>query len=43
MKCNFECDKMDGLVLIDEYYLDKFNEEVLYSFDIFLTVMGKVS
>lgn len=27
MKYTFECDKMDGLVLIDEYYLDKFNNE----------------
>ena len=41
MKYTFECDKMDGLVLIDEYYLDKFNEEVLYSFDIFLDRYGE--
>lgn len=41
MKYTFECDEMDGLVLIDQYYLDKFNEEILYSFDIFLDRYGK--
>lgn len=41
MKYTFECDEMDGLVLIDEYYLDKFNEEILYSFDIFLDRYGE--
>lgn len=41
MEYIFKCDDMDGLVLIDEYYLDKFNEEILYSFDIFLDPYGK--
>ena len=35
MKFNYEHDGLDGLVLIDEYYFNEFNDDILYSFDIF--------
>lgn len=36
MKFNYEHDEPDGLVLIDEYYFNEFNSDILYSFDVFL-------
>ncbi|MBE6047961.1 MAG: hypothetical protein E7213_06100 [Clostridium sp.] len=41
MNFNFECDETDGLVLIDESFLNEINEEILYSLDIFLDRYGK--
>ena len=41
MKFNFECDEMDGLVLIDEGYLNEIDDDILYAFDIFLDRYGK--
>lgn len=41
MKFKFECDKRDGLVLIDEKYLSELNNELLYAFDILLDRYGK--
>ncbi len=40
MKFNYEHDGLDGLVLIDEYYFNEFNGDILYSFDIFLDSKG---
>lgn len=36
MKFCFECDEIDALVLIDESYLGEIDNDILYSFDIFL-------
>lgn len=41
MKFNYNCNEIDGLVLIDEKYLDEINEELLYALDIFLDRYGK--
>lgn len=40
MKFSFECDETDALVLIDESYLREINNDILYSFDIFLDRNG---
>ena len=40
MKFNYEHDGLDGLVLIDEYYFNEINDDILYSFDIFLDSKG---
>lgn len=37
----YECDSMDALVLIDEQYLDKIDDEVLRELDIFIDYYGK--
>lgn len=37
---NFETNEPNGLVLIDEFF-SEFNEELLYSFDIYLDVKGE--
>ncbi len=36
MRFDYEHDDPDGLVLIDEYYLNELDDDILYSFDIFL-------
>ncbi len=41
MKFNYEHDEPDGLVLIDAYYFNEFNSDILYSFDIFLDSKGR--
>lgn len=41
MKFNFECEEIDGLVLIDEKYLCEIKDELLYAMDIFLDYYGK--
>lgn len=41
MKFNFETNEPNGLVLIDKYFFSEFNEELLYSFDIYLDVKGE--
>ncbi len=41
MKFDYRHDDPDGLVLIDEYYFNKFNDDILYSFDIFLDSKGR--
>lgn len=41
MKFDYECDVPDGLVLIDEYYFNKFNSDILYSFEILLDSKGE--
>lgn len=41
MEFIFECEDLDGLVLIDEEYLNELDEEILYAFDICLDREGK--
>lgn len=41
MKFTFECEEMDGLILIDESYLKELNSDLLYSLDILLERYGK--
>lgn len=41
MKFCYECDGMDGLILIDEQYLDKIDDEILRELDIFIDCYGK--
>lgn len=41
MRFNYECDGMDGLILIDEKYLSEFNDVLLSELDIFLDYYGK--
>lgn len=41
MKFNYEHDDPDGLVLIDEYYYNEFNSDILYSFEIYLDYKGR--
>ena len=41
MKFNYEHDEPDGLVLIDSYYFNEFNSDILYSFVIFLDSTGR--
>ncbi len=41
MKFTYECDGMDGLILVDKKYLDEINETILYELDIFLDRYGK--
>lgn len=42
MKFDFICDNMpDGLVLMDEAYFKEFNEDLLYSFEIWLDQEGR--
>ena len=42
MKFDYLCDNLpDGIVLIDEAYLDELNEDMLYSFDIMLDREGR--
>lgn len=41
MKFDFECDVPDGLVLIDEYYFNDFNSDILYSFEVLLDSKGR--
>lgn len=41
MKFQFECDQRDGLVLIDETFLNELNSDLLYEFDILLDRYGK--
>lgn len=41
MEFCFECEETDGLVLIDESYLDEIDEEILYALDIILDRYGK--
>ena len=42
MKFDFICDNMpDGLVLMDEAYFEEFNEDILYSFEIWLDREGE--
>lgn len=41
MKFDYECDVPDGLVLIDEYYFNEFNSDILYSFEILLDSKGE--
>lgn len=40
MKFNYIHDDPDGLVLIDEYYYNELNSDILYSFEIFLDYKG---
>lgn len=40
MKFNYKHDDPDGLVLIDEYYFKELNDDILYSFEIFLDSKG---
>ena len=40
MKFCYECDGMDALVLIDEQYLDKIDDELLRELDIFIDYYG---
>ncbi len=40
MKFTFECDMMDGLILIDEGYLSELNDDLLYEMDILLDSSG---
>lgn len=40
MKFNYKHDGLDGLVLIDEYYFNELNGDILYSFDIFIDSKG---
>lgn len=37
----YECDDIDGLILIDEQYLDKIDDELLRELDIFIDCYGK--
>ena len=37
----YECDSMDALILIDEQYLDKIDDELLRELDIFIDYYGK--
>ena len=30
MKFNFECEDLDGLVIMDKEYMDEFDDEILY-------------
>lgn len=41
MKFNFECEDLDGLVIMDKEYMDEFDDEILYDFDICLDRKGK--
>ena len=41
MRFSYECDGMDGLVLIDEQYLKEIDERLLSELDIFLDRYGK--
>lgn len=41
MKFTVECDGFDGLVLMDQSYLDEMNNELLYSMDTLLDHYGK--
>ena len=41
MKFDYECDVPDGLVLIDEYYFNEFNSDILYSFEVLLDSKGR--
>lgn len=36
MKFNFECEDLDGLVIMDKAYIDELDNETLYDFDICL-------
>ena len=40
MKFLLECDRMDGLILIDKSYLPELNEDLLYAMDILLDRSG---
>lgn len=41
MKFNFECEDLDGLVIMDKAYIDELDDETLYDFDICLDRKGK--
>ena len=41
MKFNFECEDLDGLVIMDKAYIDELDNETLYDFDICLDRKGK--
>lgn len=41
MKFNYEHSDPDGLALIDEYYFNEFNDDILYSFEVFLDSKGR--
>ncbi len=41
MKYNYKCDGIDGLVLIDEDYLNEIDDDLLAELDIFLDKDGK--
>lgn len=41
MEFSYECDGMDGLILIDEQYLKEIDEKLLNELDIFLDRYGK--
>ncbi len=41
MKFILKCDRMDGFVLIDKYYLSELDDCMLYAKDILLDLLGK--
>ncbi len=41
MKFKFECEEMDGMIIIDKNIIDEIKEELLYSLDICLDKQGK--
>ena len=41
MRFDYVCDNQDGLILIDEKYLNEIDENLLYELDIFLDIYGK--
>ncbi|MDE7182231.1 MAG: hypothetical protein K2O41_04260 [Clostridia bacterium] len=41
MKFKFECDDLDGLVLIDKSYLSELNDDMIYALDVLLDSQGQ--
>lgn len=41
MRFTYECDGMDGLIMVDKQYLEEIDETLLYELDIFLDRYGK--